>query len=321
MVTGSSGFIGSHLVRALVDQGNNVMGLGLRRPDAEMDVYPFEECDLLDRPRLAGIISDFSPDAVAHLAARSDLDEKASVEGYAANVQGVENLIAAIRDTKSVKRCIFTSTQLVCRVGYVPKDDRDYCPNTLYGESKVLSENTVRQEDGGGVEWCIVRPTTVWGPGMNPHYQRFFRMINNGTYFHVGRRPLYKSYGYVRNVAHQYLKLLGAAADEVHRQTFYLADYRPISLRDWADAFQQEMGARPIRTFPEPFARMAARSGDMVNLFGFRRFPFNSFRLNNILTEYRYDLSKTEKVCGETPYSMEQGVSETVRWLRNDNII
>ena len=67
------------------------------------------------------------------------MDDKAGIQGYAANIQGVENLVAAIRQTPSLSLCIFTSTQLVCRVGYVPKDDQDYQPNTLYGESKVLT--------------------------------------------------------------------------------------------------------------------------------------------------------------------------------------
>src|SRR6185503_17868585 len=98
----------------------------------------------------------------------------------------------------------------VCRVGYVPKADDDYRPSTLYGQSKVRTEQIVRAADGGGVEWCIVRPTLVWGPGMGPHYRRFFRMITEGRYFHVGAKPLYKSYGYVGNVAYQFAKLLEA---------------------------------------------------------------------------------------------------------------
>ena len=150
----------------------------------------------------------FSPDALVHLAARIDLDEKANLAGYTANIEGVQNLIAAVRLTPSIKRAIWTSSQLVCRVGYVPRNDTDYTADTLYGRSKVRTEQIVRQEDGAEREWCLVRPTTVWGPGMSAHYQRFLRMIQQGYYFHVGNSPLWKSYSYVENIAFQYWRLL-----------------------------------------------------------------------------------------------------------------
>ncbi|MBU06223.1 MAG: epimerase [Dehalococcoidales bacterium] len=322
LVTGSSGFIGTHLVHALAASGESVLGVDIRPPKSGLDGFRFRECDILDAPTLHEIVAQFSPHCVVHLAARTDLDEKADLrEGYAANITGVENMVAAIRDAESVQRCIYTSTQLVCPVGYTPESDLDYRPHTLYGESKVLGEKIVREHDGGGVVWCIVRPTTVWGPGMNPHYQRFFRMIADGRYFHVGYGALRKSYGYVGNVAHQYAKLLCAAAEDIHGVTLYLADYEPLSLREWAGALSCELGSAPIRTIPEGAARVAAICGDLINACGFRGFPFNSFRLRNVLTEYRVDLSYTEKVCGLMPYTMEQGVKDTARWYRyNDNI-
>ena len=320
LVTGSSGFIGKHLVEVLLRRGDTVIGVDTQSPTTELGRFLFRECNILDRPRLTRIISEFAPHAIVHLAARTDLEGK-EIQDYAANVKGVENLVAAIRNTSSVRRCVFTSSQLVCRPGYVPKNDQDYCPHTVYGESKVLTERIVRQDDGGDIEWCIVRPTTIWGPGMRPHYQRFFRLIDRGLYFHIGSKPLYKSFGFVGNTVHQYLKLLEAPVEQIHKETFYLADYQPLSLRAWADAFQRELGAEPIKTLPEAIARIAAKGGDIFNLCGWGSFPFNSFRLNNILTEYVFDLSKTEKVCGPLPYTTEQGIKDTVAWLLADDIL
>jgi hypothetical protein len=67
---------------------------------------------------------------------------------------------------------------------------------------------------------------------------------------------------------------------------------------------------------PKALAKALAACGDVANAAGFRRFPFNSFRLNNVLTQYRFDLEPTRAVCGELPYSMEQGVAETATWFR-----
>ena len=199
----------------------------------------------------------------------------------------------------------------------MPISDDDYCPHTLYGESKVLTEKIVRRHAGGGRTWCLVRPTTVWGPNINPHYQRFFNLVASGRYVHVGGSRLLKTYGYVGNVAYQYLKLVRAMSEQINAKLFYLADYEPLSLRDWANALQHELGARRIRTVPVPAARIAAGFGDLINAIGFRNFPFNSFRLNNVLTEYRFDMRATEALCGPLPYSMDDGVKATIEWYKN----
>jgi nucleoside-diphosphate-sugar epimerase len=129
LVTGSSGFIGQALVRRLKTAEFEVAGLDIR--PAATTTYV---CDILDPAMLNQAVQNHSPDAVVHLAARVDLDEKTNLAGYAANIQGVQNLLSAVRLTPSIKRAIWTSSQLVCRVGYVPRDDTDYTADTLYGQ-------------------------------------------------------------------------------------------------------------------------------------------------------------------------------------------
>ena len=316
LVTGSSGFIGQHVCETLLEAGHDIYGLDLVPPKKDSREQGFHKCDLLDKDQTKNVVRSCKPDVVVHLAARTDLAEKTNIEGYAVNNIGALNLIEAVTGVNSVQRCIFTSTQLVCRVGHVPSSDHDFCPSTLYGESKVLMEKAIREQRGGVSGWCIVRPTTVWGPGMSGHYQRFFRMVQQGRYFHVGWKPLWKSYGYVGNIAYQFGKLIEAPLDRIHQKVFYLADYEPISLRSWADGLQRAFGARSISTVPERLAKLAGTAGDAINYLGFRNFPFNSFRLNNILTEYQFDLAETERICGSLPCTMEQGIAETVRWIQ-----
>jgi nucleoside-diphosphate-sugar epimerase len=314
VVTGSAGFIGSHLATAAAAAGHVVLGLDRRVPAA--GAFESSVCDLLDRAALTGMMTAFRPDAVLHLAARTDLGETRDISGYAANTDGVSNLLAAIAEAGTVQRVICTSSQLVHRIGYRPQSEQDYSPETLYGQSKVESECLWRSADGAGTTWCIVRPTTIWGPRMNPHYVQWLALIRDRRYYHIGPRPTFKSYGFVGNTAHQYLTLLGAPAERMHGRVFYLADYEPIALEDWADAFASELGAPPIRSLPLTAGRLLARGGDVLQAMGVSRVPLTSFRLNNIRTPYQVDVENTRAVCGALPYTMRDGVRITAAWVR-----
>ncbi|MBB3648329.1 nucleoside-diphosphate-sugar epimerase [Rhizobium sp. BK619] len=318
IVTGSSGFIGRSLVRYLLLRDYDVIAL-----DKSVDNPPeFEaghQCNLLDRERLIHLFTDIRPDAVIHLAARTDLDEKVNIEGYDVNINGVRNLIDAVKAAGTVDRVLFTSSQLVCKVGYIPRCEEDYRPNTLYGESKVRGEQIVRNSDLHGITWCILRPTTIWGEGMSPHYQRLLHALKRGRYFHVGRAPLFKSYGYVGNAIYQYGKFLEAASEQIDGRTFYIADYAPLSLREWTTLLAGTLGGGRIITLPKSVSTLIAKVGDGLNALGIKRFPFNSFRLNNILTEYQFDMSETKKICGPLPFSMQDGVKRTAGWFLGKN--
>jgi nucleoside-diphosphate-sugar epimerase len=152
---------------------------------------------------------------------------------------------------------------------------------------------------------------------MSAHYQRFLGMIQRGYYFHVGNSPLRKSYSYIENIAFQYLQLLEAQPDLIHRKTFYLADYEPIDLLAWSDAFQRALRARPIPHMPVAIAQALARCGDAANALGMKSFPFNTRRLKNIRTQYQFDITATKAVCGPLPRTIEQGVQETVDWFND----
>jgi nucleoside-diphosphate-sugar epimerase len=316
LVTGSAGFIGRRVVGDLLRAGARVHGFDTAADGFADANFVAHRGDLRDREAVRQAFAQAQPVYVLHLGARTDLNESRDLAGYAANIDGVRHVMEGVSATRRVRRWICASSQLVCRVGHVPRSDDDYAPNTLYGESKVETERIVRAGDGGGVEWCLVRPTTIWGPGTSVHYQRFFGMIRDGRYVHIGREPALKSYGYVGNAAAQLMRLLVAPTERVNRRTLYVADYEPITLDAWADEFQRQLGAPPIRRLPVAAAIAAAKVGDLVNMVGFPDFPFNSFRLRNVRAGYRFDLAATEAACGPLPYTTGEGVTETVAWLR-----
>jgi nucleoside-diphosphate-sugar epimerase len=134
LITGGSGFIGTNYIELLLKTGQmEFINLDIRPPRNAAHRDFWKECDLPDASRLKKIITDFSPTHVVHLAAKTGLDEK-KLSDFTANMEGVENMLLALKKTPSIERVIFTSSLLVCKMGYVPKHDTDYQPTTLRAE-------------------------------------------------------------------------------------------------------------------------------------------------------------------------------------------
>jgi GlcNAc-P-P-Und epimerase len=325
LVTGSSGFIGTNLVESLIAGGHEVLGIDIKEPQVRQHQHIFRRVDILDESALGCAFDDFAPIHVVHLAARTDLHESRSLAGYAANTQGVTNLVECISRQPSVRRSIFTSTKLVCPTDYSPKSDDDYCPTTRYGESKVVGEKIVKNATSLKCDWCIVRPTSIWGPWSNlPHipYCRFFQMIAKGHYFHPGWISPSKSFGYVGNSVFQTERLMGAPAERIHRRVFYLSDYEVFTIREWADMISMKLRSKPVRTLPEPFIQVMAWAGDLMKMCGFKEPKMSSFRLHNMRAcTADVPLQPIQQIAGDLPYTLEQGVDATIQWLRSVGLI
>jgi nucleoside-diphosphate-sugar epimerase len=275
--------------------------------------------DITDGEALRQLVRQTRPEFLINYAARADISFSARATDYRPNIDGVANLLRVVREAGTIRRAIWISTQLVSRVGRVPVTDTDYGPDTTYGDSKVVTELMVRLLDGGGIEWVIGRPTTVWGPGMSDHYLTLLKYLERGLYFHIGSAPNPKSFSFIYNSAFQVERLLFADRQLVHARTFYLADYQPIDLRSWCNSLAREMGARPPITIPVWTGRLLARAGDILNATVQPSFKLNSFRLRNILTPYVFDVSELERVTGPLPYSFDESIRSTVNWYRGLN--
>ena len=317
LVTGGSGFIGTNLVEHFVAKGTQVINLDVVPPRNPEHNYCWKQVDLLDGEMLAKTIHDFQPNFILHMGARTDLDGK-SVADYLANTDGVRNLIDAIEGVSSLQRIIFASSRLVCRIGYQPTSDQDYCPTTPYGESKVLGEQIVRDAAHRiPCPWVIVRPTSIWGPWFDVPYKTFFLSIAKGRYVHPGHAEILKSFGFVGNTVYELQRLLEAEAESVNEKIMYLADYPPIDVAKMANSIQHELGVTPIRTMSVAVLRGAAWLGDVLKLFGWRHPPLTSFRLNNLLTPMVHDLEPLREIVGELPCSMKEGVRITSGWMKS----
>ena len=317
LVTGGSGFIGTNLVSALLRDACVVLNVDIAPPKDSRHRSTWHQTDILEPDALRHVFASFRPELVMHLAAKTVLEERTTLDSYAANIQGVQNVIDAIQAAGSVERTFFASSRLVCRLGYVPKADDDYQPSTLYGLSKVRGEQLVRTAPHSLGSWTILRPTGIWGPWFGAPYRDFFNSIDRGRYVHPAGRDARKSYGYVENTVHQLLRLAVSPQADVHQRTFVVADYSPLEIRAWADSIQTALGARRIRSIPVQLLRPAAMAGDVVERSGLGRAPLTSFRLHNLISDMVYDTDLLEELVGPVPFTPSQGVERTVAWLKD----
>lgn len=316
LITGGSGFIGTNLVEFFVSEGCAVQNFDINPPRNQDHNSFWERVNVLDRNLLIEKTQKFQPEVILHFAARTDLDERNDLDGYAANIEGTYHVIEAIRGTPSIQRAIFASSQLVCKLGYQPENEYDYCPTTLYGRSKVLMEKIIRSAEDINSNWMIVRPTSIWGPWFEVPYRNFFISIANNRYVHPGGMKTDKQWGFVGNMVYQINKLLEAERDEVHTRTFYLADYNLVDLSCFADFVQEAFGAKPIKSVPLNLLKFVARIGDSLQKAGWNSVPLTTFRLENITISETVNVAQLKEIVGPLPYTTKEGIYITVDWMR-----
>ncbi len=314
LITGGSGFIGTNLVEHYRQSGWDVLNIDHRPPRNRAHQDLWQEVDILDARALNEAFGRFRPSLVLHMAARTDLEGK-TLDDYAANTTGVQNVIGAINTPGSVRRVIYASTRFVFNHGVTPRHPYDYSPHTSYGQSKVRTEEIVRAQPVGSIPWVIVRPTSIWGPWFDIPYKQFFLSVARNQYMHPGRMRLPKTYGYVGNVVHEIARFADESCSEAVGKPYFVADYKPLDILEWGQLIQREAGSRPIRSVPYGVLKAMATAGDIAKRLGYANPPLTSFRLNNLITPLVYDMSEVERIVGPTPYTLEQGVKETVRWM------
>lgn len=311
LVTGGSGFIGTHLVAKLLARGDVVSNIDIAAPNLDEHRAVWTELDLLDAPAVAGHVRDFRPDAVINLAAIADIG--LGREAMRVNTAGVDNLLAACAGLSPRPRLVHTSTQMVAMPGYQIKGPRDYRPYTEYGETKAESEE-ILHEHKGDVPWTILRPTMIWGPWHRILADSTFRYLKRRWYLIVSGKDPTRNYGYVGNVAAQMIAAADCNLNECNRRTFYVGD-APMPTSRWIDGFSRALTGKPARRVPYALLSALAWVGEISGKIGGPS-PVNRGRLYRMTSEYIADMEPTFEIFGPAPVSLEQGIAETVAWLK-----
>jgi nucleoside-diphosphate-sugar epimerase len=315
LITGGSGFIGTNLhLKLKKNKNQKILNIDLKKPKEEDLYQDWVFCDIRDLKKTRKIFKKFRPDTVFHLAARTDLRGK-SLTQYNSNTIGTNNIIKLIIENK-VKRFLYTSTRFVFNAEQSPLNDFDYSPFTVYGKSKVISEEiffkNIKKLPKNSI---ITRPTSIWGPYFSEPYFNFFKLIEKKIYFHPTHKKVYKSFGYVENTVAQMIELI-KSNKTVKSDIYYLTDYLPYEIYRFANMISINFKKRNILKIHYQISFLIAIFGSFLNFIGLK-FPLTLFRLRNMTTESTYKNKNLKKIFNKLPFSMSRGITKTCDWMRD----
>ncbi len=162
-ITGGSGFFGRNLANYLRRKGHEVTG-GSRTANKGLGIEAF---DLGSVDGMYQVLALHQPDIIIHTAALSSVTEGRTLDYYAVNTLGTENLLNAVDRLKKRTRFIYISTAGVygCQATDILHEDLVPNPVSHYGISKFAGECLVRAEFSKRHDVMVIRPFNIIGAG------------------------------------------------------------------------------------------------------------------------------------------------------------
>lgn len=257
-VTGASGFIGQHVVRALAARGD--LARAIKRPfEPATLAASFRDVHVV--VHLAGVVSTVNQDAF-----------------YTGNVASTRIAAEAARDAGV--RLIHVSS--LAAAGIAPPsapraEDDPPAPITTYGRTKLEGERAVKAMER--LRWTILRPGVVYGSG-DRALRPLFRYARRGFLPLVGNPGAAYTFIYIDDV----VKAILAAVDrDVAGQTVFLGHAPPITTRALMEAIREAAGSTAVIVpIPRAVLRVAAWAGDVVGGMAGKPVTINSRRFREL---------------------------------------
>ena len=245
LLTGATGFVGSHIVEDLISNNNSIITTIRKSSNLKwIKNYPlhFEYCSLNDVENLSKIVS--SVDVIVHCA--GVVRALNWEEYYNTNVIGTRNLVqAAIKNKSNVKKFIYISSQAAMGPSQTEKPKfltEEEKPVSNYGKSKLLAEQEVKKLDGQ-LPYTIIRPASVYGPRDKDIFI-FFNLVKH----HLKPNTYNKRFiqlVFVKDIA----KVISMSLnnEKTNNKTYYLCDG---NIYTWKDVATTIASANNIKTIP-----------------------------------------------------------------------
>ena len=283
LVTGGSGFVGSHCIIQLLDQGHEVRTT-IRNPKREADVLAMvRQGGAVTDERLSFITADLERDEswgaaaagcdyVLHVASPFGGRPGSEEEMITPARDGALRVLRAARDA-GVRRVVMTSSFGAIGYGHPPQaapfTENDWTDITKpdvsgYIKSKTLAECAAwdfMRHEAGALELAVINPNGIFGPVLGPDYSASIEIIGGllkGAMPAVPR--MFFGIVDVRDVAELHLRAMTSSCAAGER--FIAVAEEPFSMLQVAQALRKELGKDakrvPKREMPDAFVRLLA---------------------------------------------------------------
>jgi nucleoside-diphosphate-sugar epimerase len=320
LVTGGSGFLGSHVAERARAAGHDVVCLVRKTSDRRfLETLGVELREgAVDGP-LDGLLGGL--DAVIHCAGLIKARTLADFERV--HKDGTVNLAhAALAQSPGLTRFVHVSTAGVMGVGregrpHVETDDPN--PVTPYSKSKLSGERALL-ELAGDVPLTILRPPAIYGP-RDDEILAFFQMVRRTrAAFRLGGSMKTMSLVYATDCADACLRAVDA--DVPSGSTYFLEDGGTYSFEDMAEAIAAAYGIRLLGApnIPKPIVQLAALGSELFGRATGKVMIFTREKLPELLMEhFAVDSAAARSDLGWKPaVAFPEGARLTAEWYRRE---
>jgi len=325
LVIGGSGFLGRHIVNALLARGETAVAvLDIVQDDFPREIQ-FISGDIVNQQEVEDAIRKSEATCIIHTA--SPVHGHPSAIYYKVNVEGTKSVIAAAVAC-GVRKLVFTSsTGVVWTVKdfdgvdeSVPLPKKGY---DAYHETKAVAERAVLAANGrNGLRTVTLRPCGMMGPGDRQVMHRFAKMYKDGqTNIQIGDNTNVVDWVYVGNVAAAHLLAADKLdSDAVAGQVFFITNGQPIPSWNFGRAVWRELGdddSKKIIKIPRGIAMVLASVSEVWAWITGGSTEFNRFAVRYATAVQWYDIQKARKVLGYEPeVSVDEGIKRMVKWWK-----
>lgn len=321
LVTGGTGFIGSHLVEALIERGVEVRCLIRNKNDLKWLkglTVEFIEGDLKDRISLFPAVKGVNQ--IFHLAGVTKAVKEETY--YEVNAVGTKNLLYACLEAEPpIEKFIYLSSQAAsgpCIHNGKKKEEEPCLPVSPYGRSKRKGEEFLL-EQLHQFPFLILRPSVVYGPRDRDVFA-FFKILSKGINPIFSSADQQISLCYVQDIIQGLL--LASESKDLQGEIFFLSDGHIYRMDRIGDIFAEAIGVKVYR-IRIPFGLLYGIASFSELLSKISRKPplINRGKLEEMVQKnWVCDITKAATLLGFKPkVSLPEGVKLTYEWYRKEH--